>query len=107
MTSWLVSHAPKRFTELALPAEIVTQLTKVACNANPPHLLIAGPSGVGKTAAWRLVARQVLGAGWQSTTHVLQARDLAKTAGAMAKFEDFLRPAGVGSKDTLASRTSL
>ena len=70
-------------------------------------MLIAGPSGVGKTAMWRLIARQVLGVGWQATTHVLQARDLAKSSGAMAKFEEFLRPAGTGSRDTLASRTSL
>ena len=38
---------------------------------------------------------------------MLQARDLDKTAGAMAKFEAFLRPEGAGSEDTLAGRTSL
>ncbi len=70
-------------------------------------MLITGPAGVGKTAVWRLVARQVLGPGWQATTHVLQARDLAGTSGAMVKFEDFLRPAGRKSSDTLAGRTSL
>lgn len=107
MASWLVTHAPRRFDALAVPPEFITQFTAVACNANPPHLLIAGPSGVGKTAAWRLVARQVLGVGWRATTHVLQARDLARSSGAMGKFEDFLRPAGTDSGDTLASRTSL
>ena len=107
MVSWLVTHAPRRFDALAAPPDIIAQFTAVACNANPPHLLIAGPSGVGKTAAWRLIARQVLGVGWQATTHVLQARDLARSSGAMGKFEDFLRPAGSDSGDTLASRTSL
>ena len=43
----------------------------------------------------------------RSTTHVLQARDLAKTAGAMKKFEEFLRPEGTNSGDTLAGRSSL
>jgi replication factor C small subunit len=70
-------------------------------------MLITGPAGVGKTAAWRLVARQVLGPGWKSTAHVLQARDLVGTAGAMQTFENFLRPSGRTSKDTLAGRTSL
>jgi DNA polymerase III delta prime subunit len=107
MVSWLVKHAPKRFDALALPPEIISQITAAACKSNPPHLLIAGPSGVGKTALWRLIARQVLGVGWASTTHVLQARDLAGSSGAMGKFEAFLKPSGGSSRDTLASRTSL
>ena len=31
----------------------------------------------------------MLGPGWKSTTHILQARDLMRTRGAMAKFENF------------------
>ena len=107
MASWLESHAPRRFDELAMSESIQTNLQKVAVQANPPHLILAGPTGVGKTAAWRLIARQILGPSWHSTTHVLQARDLAKSAGAMKKFEEFLKPGGTSSKDTLAGRSSL
>ncbi|MDP6889205.1 MAG: AAA family ATPase [Candidatus Thalassarchaeaceae archaeon] len=107
MASWLSTHAPKRFDTLAAPQKIRDQLTRASLAGDPPHLLITGPAGVGKTAAWRLVARQVLGPGWKSTCHVLQARDLSRQAGAMKKFEEFLRPGGATSSDTLASRTSL
>lgn len=107
MASWLESYSPRRFDELAMPEAIQTNLQKVAVQANPPHLILAGPAGVGKTAAWRLIARQILGPSWKSTTHILQARDLARSAGAMKTFEDFLRPEGTGSKDTLAGRSSL
>jgi len=107
MASWLESYAPRRFDELAMDESIRSNLERVSIQANPPHLIIAGPAGVGKTAAWRLVARQILGPSWKSTTHVLQARDLAKTAGAMKKFEEFLRPEGTNSGDTLAGRSSL
>ena len=107
MPSWLSIHAPKRFDQLAVPQKIRDQFTRASLSGDPPHLLITGPAGVGKTAAWRLVARQVLGPGWKSTCHVLQARDLARQAGAMKKFEEFLRPSGLKSADTLASRTSL
>ena len=107
MASWLEEKAPRRFDELLLSDNIREYLKRSSLQANPPHLLISGPSGVGKTAAWRLVARQVLGPSWQATTHIIQARDLAKTAGAMKKFEEFLRPEGSSSKDTLAGRTSL
>jgi len=107
MPSWLEKHAPRRFDELAFPEHIRNTLTTVSLSGSPPHLLITGPPGVGKTAAWRLVARQVLGLGWKSTAHIIQARDLAGTTGAMKTFEEFLRPAGLRSKDTLTGRTSL
>ena len=107
MASWLEEKAPRRFDELLLPESVREYLKRISLQANPPHLLISGPSGVGKTAAWRLVARQVLGPSWQATTHIIQARDLSKTSGAMKKFEEFLRPEGSSSKDTLAGRTSL
>ena len=107
MPSLLSIHAPKRFDQLAVPQKIRAQFIRASLSGDPPHLLITGPAGVGKTAAWRLVARQVLGPGWKSTCHVLQARDLSRQAGAMKKFEEFLRPSGQKSTDTLASRTSL
>ena len=109
MSSWLESTAPRRFDQLAFPAAHIEVIKGAAVTANPPHLLISGPAGIGKTAAWRLVARQVLGPGWKSTTHVLQARDLARTAGAMQKFEEFFRPKGKGktTTDSVAGTTSL
>ena len=107
MSSWLESKAPKRFAELLGDQGTVATISNAATSSNPPHLLLSGPSGVGKTAIWKLIARQVLGPGWQSTTHTLNARDLSRTSGAMRKFEEFLRPQGSDSKDTLVGRTSL
>ncbi|MEJ6563273.1 MAG: AAA family ATPase [Euryarchaeota archaeon] len=107
MSSWLVTKAPVRFDELLYPDTLRSTIERTSIQANPPHLLLSGPSGVGKTATWRLIARQVLGSSWQARTHVLQARDLARTSGAMSKFEEFLRPEGASSNDTLAGRTSL
>ena len=106
MASWLVTEAPSRFEELAVPEAVKQTLLSTSTSADPPHLLITGPAGVGKTACWRLFARQILGPGWKSTTHILQARDLVRQRGAMATFEEFLRPSG-SEKDTLAGRTSL
>ena len=107
MASWLIQHGPTRFDQLALPAQIQGTLEALSTRAEPPHLLIAGPSGSGKTTAVRLLARQILGPGWASTTHILQGRDLARTSGAMMKFESFLRPGGGSSSETLAGRISL
>ena len=107
MSSWLVSKAPLRFDELLYPESVRSTIERTAVHANPPHLLLSGPSGIGKTATWRLIAPQVLGPSWNARTHVLQARELDRTSGAMSKFEEFLRPEGSSSGDTLAGRTSL
>lgn len=107
MSSWLAEKAPLLFEELLLPEATRNNLQHTSLQANPPHLLLSGPAGVGKTAAWRLLARQVLGPTWEARTHILQARDLSRSSGAMGKFEEFLRPEGSGSEDTLAGRTSL
>ncbi|MBR79910.1 MAG: hypothetical protein CMA88_03895 [Euryarchaeota archaeon] len=106
MASWLETEVPTTFEELAVPSGVRQTLVSTSKSPEPPHLLITGPAGVGKTACWRLFARQILGPGWKSTTHVLQARDIQRRRGAMASFEEFLRPSGSNS-DTLAGRMSL
>lgn len=107
MSVWLEQYKPVLFDDLLTSQQVIDALKHLSLQANPPHLLLSGPTGCGKTAALQLVCRQVLGPSWRATTHVLQARDLDKTSGAMAKFEAFLRPEGAGSDDTLAGRTSL
>ncbi|MEE2625256.1 MAG: AAA family ATPase, partial [Candidatus Thermoplasmatota archaeon] len=106
MASWLETEAPDRFDQLTVPEATQQALISYSLSPDPPHLLITGPAGVGKTTSWRLVARQILGPGWGSTTHVLQARNLIRQRGAMATFEEFLRPDG-SDADTLAGRFSL
>ena len=105
MTSWLESKAPIRFDDLLTSQAVKDTLQTASTGSNPPHLLLSGPSGVGKTAIMRLIARQLLGPGWQSTTHILNAKDLSRTAGAMKVFEEFIRPSG--SSSSLAGLTSL
>ena len=105
MTSWLESKAPTRFTDLLFNSTVIDTLKTASTGSNPPHLLLSGPNGVGKTAIMRMVARQLLGPGWQSTTHILNAKDLSRMAGAMKIFEEFIRPSGSGN--SLAGLTSL
>ena len=105
MTSWLESKAPTRFEHLLISTAIKDTLSTASTGTNPPHLLLSGPNGVGKTAIMRMLARQLLGPGWQSTTHILNAKDLSRMPGAMKLFEEFIRPSG--SSNTLAGLTSL
>ena len=107
MESWLNEYAPQKFSELAVPLAYQETLINSSLDANPPHILLAGPTGVGKTATWKLLARQVLGPSWELSTHVFQARNILKTSGAMKAFEEYLRPSGKDSQDTLAGRMTL
>ena len=50
MASWLESYPPRRFSDLALEESTIDTIERVALQANPPHLLISGPPGSGKTA---------------------------------------------------------
>ena len=65
MESWLSSYSPLKFSDLAMPLAYQETLTKSSLDANPPHILLAGPPGVGKTATWKLLARQVVGPSWE------------------------------------------
>lgn len=107
MSGWLVDHSPRTFDQFAAPARVIERVTAMSLLPQPPHLLITGPPGCGKTALWRLYARQVLGPSWASTVHVRNIRDMKRKRGAMELFETFLRPEGTESSDTLAGRMSL
>lgn len=107
MSGWLEEYAPRTFDQFAAPSAVIDRIRALSLLPQPPHLLITGPPGSGKTALWRLYARQVLGPSWLSRVHVRSIRDLKRTRGAMDSFEQFLRPQGKGSSDTLAGMTSL
>ena len=107
MSGWLADHAPRTFDDFAAPPRIIDRVTAMSLLPQPPHLLITGPPGCGKTALWRLYARQVLGPSWPSTVHGRNIRDMKRKRGAMDSFETFLRPEGKESSDTLAGRMSL
>ncbi len=106
MGTWAAKYAPTLFEEIH-PSSIKDRVVNAVMSNSPPHMLLSGPSGVGKTTCWQLIARQVLGPGWKNTTHIYQARDRSRTRGETAAFERFLRPEGGDSKDTLAGRMSL
>ena len=51
MTVWLEKHKPVLFADLLTSTHVKESLTNLSVQANPPHLLLSGGAGCGKTAA--------------------------------------------------------
>jgi replication factor C small subunit len=76
MTSiWTEKYRPKTFSEIEGQTDIVKRVEAFVKNKNMPHLLFAGPAGVGKTSLSIVAARELFGAGWRHNILELNASD--------------------------------
>ena len=73
---WVERYRPVKLEQVIDQKEIVNGLRNLIKNPYEiPHLLFAGPAGVGKTTAALCVARELLGEEWQRNTLELNASD--------------------------------
>ena len=73
---WVEKYRPIKLEHSYNQREIVNGLNNLIKNPNEiPHLLFAGPAGVGKTTTALCIARELLGEDWQRDTLELNASD--------------------------------
>src|SRR5947209_19960924 len=73
---WVEKYRPVKLQQVIDQKEIVNGLRNLIKNPNEiPHLLFAGPAGVGKTTTALCIARGLLGEEWQRNTLELNASD--------------------------------
>lgn len=73
---WVEKYRPVKLEQVIDQKQIINGLSNLIKNPYEiPHLLFAGPAGVGKTTAALCIARELLGEYWQRDTLELNASD--------------------------------
>ena len=74
-TLWTEKYRPKTFDEVKGQKEIVKRIRAFVEKKNMPHVLFAGPAGIGKSTLALVMARQLFGEEWRESFLELNASD--------------------------------
>jgi replication factor C small subunit len=72
---WSEKYRPKKLSEVVDQKEIVKGIGNLIKTPDIPHMLFAGPAGVGKTTSALCIAMELLGEEWRKNTLELNASD--------------------------------
>jgi len=73
---WVEKYRPNKIEEIVNQKDIIISLKNLIKKPNEiPHLLFAGPAGVGKTTTALCLSMELLGEGWKRDTLELNASD--------------------------------
>ena len=94
---WTEKYRPKDFSEIKGQKEIVKRIKAFVEQQNIPHLLFAGPAGVGKTTLALIIARKLFGDSWHQNYMDLNASDERGIDIIRNKVKDFARTKAIGN----------
>lgn len=95
-TIWTEKYRPQTFQELRGQEEIVNKLQAFVSQKNIPHLLFAGPAGVGKSTLALVIAKTIFGDGYRSNFLELNSSDERGIDVVRNKVKDFARTKALG-----------
>jgi replication factor C small subunit len=72
---WSEKYRPKKLSEVVDQKEIIKGIRNLIKSPDIPHMLFAGPAGVGKTTTALCIAMELLGEEWSKNTLELNASD--------------------------------
>ncbi len=93
---WTEKYRPENFSEVKGQEEIVSRVKAFVEQKNMPHLLFAGPAGVGKTTLALVTAKQLFGPAWRDNFLELNASDERGIDVVRVKVKDFARTKSIG-----------
>lgn len=93
---WTEKYRPKTFDEVKGQQEIISKLQAFVKQRNIPHLLFAGPAGVGKSTLALVIARTFFGENWRDNFLELNSSDERGIDVVRVKVKDFARTRALG-----------
>ena len=93
---WLEKYRPKTLSEVVGQEDIVERLESYVKAENMPHLLFAGPAGVGKTTCALALAKDLFKEDWQQNYNELNSSDERGIDVVRHKIKDIARLAPFG-----------
>ncbi|MFH1649818.1 MAG: replication factor C small subunit [Candidatus Woesearchaeota archaeon] len=93
---WIEKYRPHTFEEVKGQKDIIKRVKAFVKTGNMPHLLFAGPAGVGKTTLSLVVARQLFKDEWHQNFLELNASDERGIDVIRVKVKDFARTKAIG-----------
>jgi len=93
---WTEKYRPSKFEDIKGQEEIVSKVKAFVEQKNLPHLLFAGPAGIGKSTLALVTARQMFGSDWKQNFLELNASDERGIDVVRVKVKDFARTKAIG-----------
>ena len=93
---WIEKYRPINLSEVVGQPAVTTRLKNYVKERSMPHLLFAGPAGIGKTTSALALARELFGDLWKHNLHELNASDERGIDVVRGKIKEFARTAPLG-----------
>ncbi|MBD3304670.1 replication factor C small subunit [Candidatus Woesearchaeota archaeon] len=93
---WTEKYRPSVFDGVKGQQEIVSKVKAFVEQKNLPHLLFAGPAGIGKSTLALVTAKQMFGPEWRQNFLELNASDERGIDVVRVKVKDFARTKAIG-----------
>ena len=94
---WTEKYRPKNFDDIVGQLDIIKRVHSLTNSMNIPHMLFAGPAGVGKSTLALIVVRELFGERWKESYLELNASDERGIDVIRQKVKDFARTKAISS----------
>lgn len=88
---WTEKYRPTTFDEMVGQEEVVRRVRSLTESMNLPHLMFAGPAGIGKSTLALIVVKKLFGDSWRENYLELNASDERGIGVIREKVKDFAR----------------
>ena len=93
---WIEKYRPTNLSEVVGQSSVTDRLKNYVKERSMPHLLFAGPAGIGKTTSALALAKEMFGELWKHNLHELNASDERGIDVVRGKIKEFARTAPLG-----------